>query len=181
MADFGIIEGLAIAGAIAAAATTTAGAVAQNRAVKRSIASQREAQAVQSKQLQDAAALERAKGVRNSELVRARLRVAAAAAGVGESGSYASLERQAVIDSTTNSRIIDLNLSNQLAALASGTRAANINAINQSANPILSAFSGAISGAQSGASIGNTINEYRPNNPPAATNYSVGAAEGLAI
>lgn len=143
--------------AIAQAGIAGYGAVQQNQATKRSARAAREGAAVQSEQLSDAADLERRKRETEAHLVRSRLRVIAAEAGLGFEGSFADLERQADIDEQTNLAIIDQNLYNQRRRVASGLEADLSTLSGRLTNPLLSAFQGGLSGATTGLQIASAF------------------------
>lgn len=149
------------------------GAQQQNKAIKRAAAANSRAAEVKSKQVNDAARVERFKRINEANMVRGRLRVAGSASGGGQ---FASLLRQAQYDETINQQILDQNTYNELLAVRSGLDANLASLQSQMQSPILSGFIGAIQGASTGLQIGSGINalgEAAAAN--AATNASGGA------
>lgn len=169
MADFGIIGGLAAvlsaAGAASGAGLSIANAQAQNKAKKRSEESARTAASVQSKQINEAAALERQKRARESAQIRGRLAAIGSASGADPAGSYAAIDRQADLNYNSNIDILNTNRQNELARVASGLNANLASLSGQGRNPLLDAFSGGASGLGTGLSLYNAI----PNRTPTLT------------
>ena len=146
-----------IALAVAGAATSAAGAAQQNRAVKKSMDAAAKNAEVTRKQLGDATMLDIKKTQQESGRVRGRLRTAAAESGVDFTGSYASFDRQALIDEATNLAIIRQNEYNQTLRINSGLAAEFASLESRGQNALLSGIQGAISGASTGLSIQNAI------------------------
>lgn len=142
------------------AAGSAAQASSQNRAARRSAAAAREGAKVQSKQLAEAADLERRKYQRERDRIIGRLRVTAADAG-GFAGAFDDLVAQAEIDTAINEAIIDRNFTHQKRRVASGLNAdlATISAHTQ--NALLATLSGSLSGLASGLQIGVGIKDFR--------------------
>lgn len=154
-----VIWGLVIGGI--GAATSAVQAREQNKAIKKSAASQRQAAAIQVGQLQDAAEVERDKRIQDQRRISARLRVAAGESGLALGvGTPLALQNQTQADLDTNLGILDRNLNSQIAAVNTGAQA-NINALDaQQINPLLATFTGGMGGASTGLSIGGAIKEY---------------------
>jgi len=154
-AELGLAIGLGVLGAGVGGLQASQ----QNRAAGRAASSARLAAQIQSRQVAEAAQLERLKAFREAELVRGRVRVAAAAAGIApDIGVFNTLLQQEAFDYAINQSIIERNAQNQIASVLSGG-AANIAQIrSQMQNPFLSGLSGAIQGAQTGLAIGGAIN-----------------------
>lgn len=148
-----ILALLTIGGAATTAATTVVGAQRQNRAIRESVRSQREAASAQAMQLSRQAQTERAQQIRQLSTIRGKIRVAAGESGVGMSGSMALLENQAEFDAARNLSTIGANLAANVQRVQSGLAAntAQLQAMEQ--NPILAGFMGGLQGFQTGLSI----------------------------
>lgn len=165
MADFGIASLAAVlsaAGAASGAGLSIVNAQAQNKAKKRSEESARLAAATQSKQINDAAAIERQKRARESAQIRGRIAAVGAASGADPAGSYAALDRQAEFEYGTNIDILNTNRQNELARVASGLNANLTSLSAQGRNPILDAFAGGTSGFGTGLSLYNALPNATP-------------------
>lgn len=155
----GVEIGLAIGLGALSAGVAGAGAAQQNSAAKRAAASAGTAASVQARQVAEAGRFEQLKAAREAELVRGRMRVAAAAAGIApDVGVFSALAQQEAFDYAINQAVMQQNTRNQIASVLSGG-AANIAQIrSQMQNPLLSGIGGAIQGVQTGLTIGNAIN-----------------------
>lgn len=168
MADFGIVSGPTLAAIIGGASAAASGGLAlvnaaeQNKAKKRSEDSARTAAAVQSKQINEAAALERQKRARESAQIRGRLAAVGSASGADPAGSYAALDRQAGFEFNTNIDILNTNRQNELARVASGLNANLTSLSAQGRNPFLDAFAGGASGLGTGLSLYNALPDATP-------------------
>lgn len=152
------VETVALALAVASAATAASSAYEQNRAVKKSGGIARQQAADRISQIQDAASIERRKEQNRAEQIRGRLRVSAAASGLGLGGSFAALDQQAVIDQALNVDIINRN-----AAAASTNTSNDLNASLTSLqshiiNPVLAGFTGGVQGFGTGLKVGRAVN-----------------------
>ena len=150
---------------IAGAATSAAGAMAQNRAIEKSMDAQAKGAGTQQQQLADQAALEKMKTMRTMQQLQGRVRVAAGESGATTGGSFAALENQARFDAGLNNAIIGRNLVNQQALVRSGFQANMAQLQSQQQNPLLSAFSGGMQGLQAGLAIGNALPGKTPGAP----------------
>ena len=148
-AELLIPAALAVGGAVIGGA----GAKSQNAAIGRSMRSQAEAAGIQQNQLAQRAGLERRKRIAEARQIEGRIRVLAAADGVGVGGSWLALLRQADADAATNLQTLDTNYANQIAAVRSGAQA-NLDALSARVqNELLAAFAGGARGYQTGLSI----------------------------
>lgn len=140
------------------AATSAVQASQQNDAAKDAEKAQRRAAATQTKQLEDAATVEREKRIQEQRRISARLRVAAGESGLSlGSGTSLALQNQTESDLDRNLGLIDQNLENQSLRVQSGAEA-NIASLQSSLqNPLLSGFSGGLGGASTGLQIGGAL------------------------
>lgn len=152
-----VAAAIPIALAVVSAATSAVGAIQQNNAIKKSIASAKKAQQVQQRQIEDQASIETTKARNQTEQVLGRLRISSAEAGVGFSGSYDALQRQSFYDSAINQNIIDRNAYNSTLRSQSEFQATATRLASSYQNIFLSTINGAISGAKTGLSISNGI------------------------
>lgn len=164
MPDFGIAESIALASVVTAVGAAGTSAYAanqasrrQNRVAKAVQESTARAAEIQSRQLKAAAALEKQKQVAAAERVRGRIRVAAAAAGFEDVGSYEAFLRQSQYDTALNTTVIDQNLGNTLARVVSGRDAGLAEIGGRFTSPVLAAFNGGVDGARSGLAIASAI------------------------
>lgn len=145
---------LIIAGAAGGMSAFTSFSEAKSREGYASAAAsaQRKAVGVQNAQLSDQAALERLKAHNHANRIRSTVRVAAGESGIGFSGTYEALMRQADYDEGLNAEIINRNLMN-------GIKASNsqLQPSQPVMNPLVSAFAGFLGGAQSGMQIGSGL------------------------
>ena len=152
-------------GAIAANAANK-----RNQSIKRAEGSSIAAEQVQTRQINDAAALQREKIGIQAQQIRGRIRAAASAAGFEDSGTYSQLETLASQDAATNDRIIKQNQFANVNRAYSGLQA-NLNDISsQYQSTLLAAFSGGMTGANAGLAIHGAL----PNSP---TVQSAGSSE----
>lgn len=130
----------------------------QNKAIEKAEGAQRRAASVQTKQLEDAAAVEREKRIMEQRRISARLRVAAGESGLSlGSGTSLALQNQTVADLDRNLGILDQNLRNETLRVQSGAEA-NIASLQSSVqNPLLSGVTGGLGGALTGLAIGGAI------------------------
>ena len=144
------------------AVTSAVAAERQNDANSRARRSQQQAAAVQTQQLEDAAAVEREKRLQDQRRIAARLRVAAGESGLAlGSGTAEALQQQTQTDLSTNLGLIDQNLANQTLAVESGLEA-NLAALEaQEINPLIATFTGGLGGASTGLAIGSALQEAR--------------------
>lgn len=153
------------ASAVAAGGASYYSAQQQNKAAKRAAGAQYQAAQVQTKQLEDQAALERIKRLREMASIEGRVKVSAAGAGLAsDNGSFAALGQQAQGDATENLAILQKNVANQKASIASGLQVNLDQLAMQKRTPGLDAFSGFVGGASTGLSIGSGIQNI--NNAP---------------
>lgn len=164
--------------AIAGAAASYAQASSQNKAIRNTARLTQAAGAVQARQVSDAAAVESLKRANEAERIKGRLRVAAAAAGLGvEGGSYGDLIQQDNYDAALNQTILETNRRNEVARVQSGVAANLAGLQSHIQNLILSSVGGGVQGAQAGIAIGGAF----PSTPSASTpGPNVGGTGGLA-
>lgn len=154
----------------AAGAGTAAYSADQNRkAVHRSQDSAKLAAEVQSRQIASAAQLEKQKVANKAQMIRGRIRAAAAAAGFDNAGSYQSLEQQVSTDAALNTQIIGANRRAQLDRVSSGLQADLLGLGSHVTNPILAAFTGGMQGVQAGLAIGGMVDQA--SRPPPTSDY----------
>jgi len=154
---------------VASTVLSVAQARAQNKAIRRSIESQKKAAEFEKNQLKERAALEADKMRRKEEQIRGRIAVSVAERGVGFGGSFNTLNMQAGLDRLTNNKITETNLNNQIIRVQSGLQA-NIDKLSSDIqNPLLAGFTGAMSGLQSGLSLGSGIQKIQANRTPTPT------------
>ena len=160
MGQFAIPIALALSAGTTAigAASSAAAASRQNKAIRASMASQQQASSVQTKQLQRQTNVERDKEISISRQIAGRIRVHAAESGVGFGGSTEALQRQNVIDVSTNLGILDQNLTSNIDRVRSGL-VADLTALQaRRRSTTLDALMGGLSGLQTGLSIAGGIN-----------------------
>lgn len=140
------------------AGTSAVQASQQNKAIKKAEGAQRRSAAVQTKQLEDAASLEREKRIMEQRRINSRLRVAAGESGLSlGTGTSMALQNQTMADLDRNLGLIDQNLRNQTLRVQSGADA-NIASLQSSRqNMLLSGISGGLDGALTGLQIGGAI------------------------
>lgn len=148
--------GLAAAGTAAGAGISLYQAQQQNKAIKKSKESNKQAAAVKSKQVAASAENERQKLLLRQE----RVRGAIAAAG-GESGfsldDFAPLLNQADTDTGLNLAALRQNLALDLQSIDSGLDV-NLSILeNQQQNALLGSITGGLGGFSTGLSIGNDL------------------------
>lgn len=132
----------------------------QNKALKRSERSAKEAAAVQGRQLNDQTAVERAKRIQEGARIRARIRAAAAESGFDpSSGVYEDLLNLNDYETAANLDILDRNLVNNQARVASGLDASLADIDSRRSPALLRLLSSTIAGAGTGLSLGIGINE----------------------
>jgi len=151
---------LALPLAIAAfsATATYAQASSQNKAIRKSAASARLAGSIQTRQVNDSASLERTKRQNEAERIRGRLRVAAAAAGLGiDGGSYGDLLNQANYDAALNQTILERNRQNEVARIQSGTASNLAQLAGHLQNLVLASVTGGMQGFSTGMQIGSAV------------------------
>lgn len=151
------ITALSIGGAALGAATSAAGAVAQNRAVRRSMEANRTAVETQQQQVADQAALEKQKRLNQAQQVSGRLRVVQADTGLSMGQTFDLLDQQVAYDAALDTEIIRRNAANQIMGVRSGGAATAERLRSQSANPLAQLFGGALSGYSTGLSIGSSL------------------------
>jgi hypothetical protein len=160
---------VAIAAAAASASASAYGAYQQNQNVKKAKKSANEAAAINTRQLDEQAAVERMKREQESQRIKAAIRVASTAAGAGfEQSSYSALVTQTEFDRTTNEAIADRGVDNNLARIASGLRA-NMNELDsRRQNVLVSGILGGIQGAQAGFGLAQGFRDlFAPTTPEA--------------
>lgn len=144
---------IAIAVTAVSAGLAVVQAQQQNKAVKRSIQSQRQAATVQSHQVQEQARVRAQQRLADLHRTQGALRVSGAAAGVGTGSSYAQLEDAAALGAALDTNIIGRNATNNLTAIASdaSARIAQLNASR--VNPLLAGLAGGMKGYAAGSSM----------------------------
>jgi len=142
----------------AGAATSYIGAAQQEKQAKKAQKSTKQAAAVQTTQLNDQAALERAKALRQSRAIRARALVSAASSGFGtDSGDVDQLLQALASDTEINLDVIDQNRDNNVALVNSRKDAELASIRAKESSPFLDAFTGLFGGAQLGLGIQSGI------------------------
>lgn len=156
----GVETGLAIAAGVASAAAATGGAVMSAQASGKAKDSAKHAANVQSQQLKEQQAVEQARLRAESEKVKGRLRVMAAASGFAtDGGTYGDLIDQQSFDYGLNSAILDQNYRNTQARLQSGL-AAQLDDYSAKQTAAYGAIlPGLISSLNTGLSINNSLRE----------------------
>lgn len=155
----GVEIGLAIGLGALGLGVSVAGAAQQNAAAKRAMKSAGTAASIQARQVAEAGKFEQLKAAREAELVRGRMRVAAAAAGIApDVGVFSSLAQQEAFDYAINQAVTEQNIRNQIASVLSGGEANIAQIRSQMQNPLLAGIGGAIQGVQTGLAIGSAIN-----------------------
>lgn len=158
-----VAEGLAIAAAVASAASATGGAVYSAKRASDQKDDARNAAIVQQKQLKDQQAVEQARLRAESEKVKGRLRVMAAAAGFGaEGGTYEDLINQTDYDYGLNSGIINQNYANTRNRLNSGLTAQLGDYSAQGTGALAGILPGLIGSLNTGLSINNSLTPRTP-------------------
>ena len=139
---------LAIAGTTAA--TNIAGGILKNKAIRSSMRSVRNAEAIQVGQLADQAAFEQTQAGRRASRTAASLRVALAAAGRGDDLGGDNAIDQVFSDGATDIAVIEQNQMNNVARVRSGTEA-EIAQLRAAYNPpFFNVLNGILSGVQAG-------------------------------
>lgn len=173
---------VALAAAAASASASAYGAYQQNQNVKKAKKSANEAAAINVRQLDQQASVERMKREQESQRIKAAIRVASTAAGGGFDGSsYSALVTQTEIDRTTNTAIADRSQDNNLARIASGLNA-NLNELDsRRQNVLVSGLMGGIQGAQAGFGLAQGFSDlFAPstmNTPPVDWSYQAGSTQ----
>ena len=142
------VPALLVGGTAFGAATSAVGASNRNRAVSRSMKSANAAASTQLGQLAQQAALERYKRIREAQTIAGKLRVAAAESGAGPGGSWSAIEQQNILDSRTDTGIIDANYGASSQRVLSGLDATNIQLQSETVNPIVASIVGGVQGLQ---------------------------------
>lgn len=138
---------------------TAAAAKMQNDAVRRSMRSAQQAAKVQAVQVNKQAKVESLKATVETEKVRGRIRVAAAAAGIPiEGSSYESLLNQSDYNDAFNQSIIEENRKANVARVVSGGQANMAELSSRFQNVLIAGFQGGLSGLSAGLAIQNAIN-----------------------
>lgn len=140
------------------AATSAAGAIGQNRAVKRSIGSLDRSFRAERDQTDASAALEQQKLARRTAQVLGRLRVAEAESG-GVGGSFAALENGAAISAAIDSNVLETNRVNTQKAIASQYVANATRILANKASVPLTATFGAAKGFETGLQIQTSLDQ----------------------
>lgn len=137
------------------AATSAAAASAKNKAIKKSMQASVEASKENTRQVTEAGQVEALKRRNEAAMIRARLRVSGAEAGVGDGTD--TLLAQANYDEALNQNLLDRNVVNEQRRIASGLNADLTNLHGQSMNGILSAITGGIQGFSTGLQIQSAL------------------------
>lgn len=135
-------------------ATTAAGvakAQQQNQAVRRSMKSASAAEAAQQDQINQQEQIELLKRRNEAEMIRGRLRVTSAEAGVGDGAAL--LFNQAAYDEALGNKIIGINAQNERRRVATGLQANLASIAAQSENALLAGLFGGLQGLQTGLTI----------------------------
>lgn len=148
---------IGIGTAVAGAATSAAGAIAQNRAVKQGKAAAARAADTQRDQVR--AQVQQAARERSREAARVRglLRVRGAAAGVGPGSSFEDLIEGVDLGLEEDLETLRINEANMFNRINSGLGADLSELEFRRRNAVLDSLGGGISGAQSGLAIGHGI------------------------
>lgn len=147
------MEALMVGSTVLGAATSAAAASAQNRAIKRSAAAQRESERVTTRQLRDQAGQATDSNRRVADQVAARTRVLSIASGGGGGDTRDDLLRTIEMDSGRNADTIQQNLDNRVASVRSGT-AANLAALSGQMRSVgLDIIGGGIDGFNTGLGL----------------------------
>lgn len=159
----GVEAGLAIAAGVASAAATTGGAIYTAKQASDRKDDAKNAAAVQQKQLNEQQAVEQARLRAESEKVKGRLRVMAAASGFAvDGGSYGDLIDQTGYDYGLNSAILNQNYRNTSNRLQSGLQAQLADYSAQSTAAYASILPGLIGSLNTGLSINNSLTPRTP-------------------
>jgi hypothetical protein len=153
---------IALTAATTAASASAAayGAYSQNQNIKNAKKAAKDAAAINTRQLDEQAAVERMKREQESQRIKAAIRVASTAAGAGfEQSSYSALVTQTEFDRTLNTAIADRSVDNNRARLASGLNANLAELDSRRQNLLISTFMGGIQGAQAGFGVSQGIKD----------------------
>lgn len=145
------VAAVPVAMMVVSAAASAAAARQKDQAVKRSMRSAERAAEVQRKQISDAEAIELRKRQNEAAMIRGRLRVTGAEAGVGD--GIVSLFRQSEIDDQWGQEIIRLNAENERQRVATGLQANLDNLAANGQNALLAGLMGGLGGYQTGLQI----------------------------
>jgi len=157
------IEAIALGiGAAVSAGTASYSAIQQNQAVKKQKAEAAKVAGINAQQVRDQASVERQKTLRRSAMVRGRLRLAGAEAGLGELSSLDLLEQQNDLDTALNLGILDRNTGNARARIGSELSSEMQRLSSRYRNELLSGFEGALGGAGMGLQIGSGLKSAFP-------------------
>lgn len=139
---------------------TAAAAKMQNDSVRRSMRSAQQAAKVQAVQVNKQAKVESLKATVETEKVRGRIRVAAAAAGIPiEGSSYESLLNQSDYNDAFNQSIIEENRKANVARVVSGGQANMAELSSRFQNVLIAGFQGGLSGLSAGLAIEGMMKE----------------------
>jgi hypothetical protein len=151
-----LTAGLIVGGATAA--TSVAGAATQNSAIRGSIRSAREGEAIQSGQLRDQADFEQSLARRRARSAAARLRTTLAAAGRGDDLSLENAEYQALSDGATEAVVIERNRDNNIQRIRSATQSQIRQLQSNYQSPFFMLINGALSGIGAGLNTSMAVN-----------------------
>lgn len=135
------------------AATSLAGAQAQNAALRRAGRSQAEAGRVQATQSAAQAEQERQQNRRVRDQVAARTRVLSIASGGGGGDTRSDLLRTVALDAGRNAATTDMNEAMRLAAIRSGVASNLAQLQSQVRSPLLDTIGAGLSGFTTGLQI----------------------------
>lgn len=160
----------AIALGVVQAGLTAAGAIQQNNAVKRSLASSARSAASNAAQIRDQSRLEASKTQREADRARARARVLLASSGRTD-GDLSAIDilSQASFDEAMNLSIIDQNRANAVRSNASAAEAQQASIASQYQNPILATLQGMIGGVQTGLLLNQGFSSLTASASPQTT------------
>jgi hypothetical protein len=150
------------------AATSVAGGITRNQAIRSSMRSVRNAEAIQVGQLADQASFEQTQAGRRASRTAASLRVALAAAGRGDDLGGDNAIDQVFSDGATDIAVIEQNQMNNVARVRSGTEA-EIAQLRAAYNPpFFNVLNSVLSGVQVGLGTFQAVT---------AINGAIGASE----
>jgi hypothetical protein len=144
--------------ATATAASSAAGAMKQNDAIRGSMRSARDGEAIQSGQLRDQAEFEQSLARRRARAAAARIRTTLAAAGRGDDLSAENAQYQALSDGETEAVVIERNRNNNIQRVRSATQAQIQQLRANYQSPFFVIVNSVLSGVGAGLNTANAMN-----------------------
>jgi hypothetical protein len=165
--------------AVAQAATSYAGAAAQNRAGQQFLSNAADTARRQMDAASRQAGLERQKIINEARSIEGRIRVLAQDPGSGMGGSVSSLVNQVAFDQAINQQIEASRYEANIAEIRSGYSAAASQVAQRYVSPVVAGIQGGLSGAMTGMALGDAFatpdagGTFEPVGPPDAYPQSV--------